>query len=211
MTSKEDQMIMVVPTKELLREHFEGFKIPTETDYESLILEKHHYTRRGPAEFDPTYKQPIGYALVVNPNTKTVFAYQRSSKDKNYGEKRLQGKWSLGIGGHIEQVDSENGNPIYTSLRREIEEEIGLSQISEIKVLGYINDDSDSVGKVHFGILYLVETNQEVITPPKDGEMSSGSLIPINELEKIVSTETEIESWSKIALGPLKDYFKNLN
>ena len=76
-----------------------------------------------------------------------------------------------------------------------------------LKVLGYINDDSDSIGKVHFGILYLLEINGTVQL--KSPEFKKGKLLHINELEKICSSQNyEIENWSKIALEPLKKYLE---
>ena len=251
--SKEDMEIIVVE-KEILfgKEYFEGFKPQYHVDFESRILSNLKSMRRGDAEKDPSHKQPIGYALIINPKTKEVFAYQRSSKDKNYGEKRLQGKWSWGVGGHIEPFDvkianaenhtlkhvdecnlehpkipskprlksrgkiqgffdSENGNPIRESMLREvIEEELELiGEIKSSSVLGYVNDDSNDVGKVHFGILYLIEFEGQV--KPRDSEIAHGRLMSINELEKICSSpDKDVETWSEIALGPLKKYFEEI-
>jgi predicted NUDIX family phosphoesterase len=35
--------------------------------------------------------------------------------------------------------------------------------VQDIKVLGYINDDSEAVGMVHFGVLCLVQTDAQVV------------------------------------------------
>lgn len=207
---KFEKHIMVVPRKILFdNDHFDGFKHNKETDYESRILSNYIYMKRGVAENDPEHKQPVGYAIIVNPKTKKVFAYQRSKKDKEYTETRLQGKWSWGVGGHIDKIDSENGNPIHTSMLRELQEEVNIQGDVKTKVLGYINDDKDSVGQVHFGILYLIETDAEEVHPNAP-EISSGKLIHIEEIEKInKDPELVVESWSQIAIEPLKDYFKS--
>lgn len=206
---KKDQMIMVVKKEILLgANYFQGFKLSNEFDYESIILNNFEYVRRGDAEEDQTHKQPIGYSLIINPSLKQVFVYQRSSK---HDEKKLQGKCSWGIGGHIEKVDIQAENPISESMKRELSEEVkGLEKNPEIEVLGYINDDKDTVGKVHFGILYVVKTNSTILKP-LDPEGETGELKPINELEKICSSSKLIvEGWSKIALNPLKKYLDNL-
>ncbi|MEM4369155.1 MAG: DNA mismatch repair protein MutT, partial [Candidatus Woesearchaeota archaeon] len=100
---KDDKLIMVVEREQLFGKNgemwFEGFKPHYETDYISIILQKHKYFPRSTAETDPSYKQPIAYLLVVNPVQRSVFVYKRASKDSAYSEKRLQGKWSWGIGG----------------------------------------------------------------------------------------------------------------
>ncbi|MBI2508344.1 NUDIX domain-containing protein [Candidatus Woesearchaeota archaeon] len=185
-------------------DYFQGFKSHDEVDYVSRILEDYKFVKRGPIEINFEHKQPIGYALLINPSLKKVFAYQRSQKG---GDKRLHNKWSWGIGGHIEKTEEERDNPIYASLLREIKEEVLINgEIENIRVLGYLNDDSDEVGKVHFGILYLVETDSTEIKP-LDSEIEVGELKTIKELEEIcASDECIVEGWSEIALEPLKRY-----
>ena len=213
--SKEDMQIIVIERDKLFGDtsenHFEGFKHPIEIDYESKIIGNLKAMRRGDAEIDPRYKQPIGYMLVVNPKTKKIFAYQRSSKDKDYGEKRLQGKWSWGVGGHIEPSDGGKDILKGSMLREFIEEvEIEGKVLGDPKLLGYINYDNDDVSKVHFGILYLMEIDGEV--RPKDSEVAQGGLIDIDRIEEILSNENlVVEAWSRIAVEPLKKYFRDLN
>lgn len=202
---KEDQQIIVVQRDVLFaNNYFEGFRPYSEVDYESRILENLKVMRRGDAEEDPSHKQPIGYVVIANPFEKKVFAYQRSTDDKKYGEKRLQGKWSWGFGGHIEPLDIEDGNPIRDSLMREVtcEELRGLGNITEPDVLGYINDDSNSIGQVHFGILYLLSTTFRDIEA-LDHEIARLELKTIMELEDICK-KYDVETWSQIAMNPLK-------
>ena len=66
--------------------HFDGFRVHDEVDYETRILQNYKFMRRGDAEHDSSKKQPIAYALVVNPSLKEVFAYQRSKQDDEYPE-----------------------------------------------------------------------------------------------------------------------------
>ena len=149
---KEDMKIIVVERDKLFGEdYFQGFKNHEEFDYEKIILDNLKIMRRGDAEVDSSHKQPIGYMLIVNPKSKKIFVYLRSGEG---GENRLHGKWSLGVGGHIEPFDikNKNINPIRKSQLRELKEEIEIiGNILGIKVLGYVNDEEDSVGKVHFG------------------------------------------------------------
>ncbi len=208
---KENQKIIVVERKILFeygRNNFQGFKSHEEFDYESVILQNFENMRRGDAEHDSNYKQPIAYTSIVNPTTKQVFTYQRSKQDKNYHEKRLQGKWSWGLGGHIEPLDTKNENLLRESLEREVlKEEIQLKgEIENINILGYINDDSNSVGEVHFGILYVVKTLGDVI--PKDSEITYGGFKGFEELNETCKN-CNVESWSKIVLEPLRKYLEN--
>ncbi|RLG19185.1 hypothetical protein DRN67_03400 [Candidatus Micrarchaeota archaeon] len=208
---KSEKQIMVVDRVILFgNDYFQGFRPQAEVDYEDRIRKNFKYMKRSLAEQDPSHKQPIGYCLIVNPQTKRIFAYQRSSHDAKYGEKRLQGKWSWGVGGHIEKFDVEAGNALHASLMRELEEEVEIVGNKELKVLGYINNDSDDVGKVHFGVLYVVETDTDEVKP-KAPEIDKGAMKQIGALEKIAtSPDFKVEEWSRIALEPLKQYLSNL-
>lgn len=208
---RNEKSIMVVEKGLLFgNDYFEGFKPQNEINYESRILKNFIYVKRGLAEQAAACKQPIGYSIIINPASKKVFAYQRSSHDEKYGEKRLQGKWSWGVGGHIEKFDVKTGDPIRGSVLRELEEEVRMDGKTEPKVLGYINNDSDAVGKVHFGILYVVETTSRIVKP-LDAEIDNGRLRTIGELEEICSSpEFTVEAWSRIALNPLKQYLSGL-
>lgn len=121
---------------------------------EILQPENLEWMPRHLAEKDYSYKQIIPYCVIVCANK--TFTY---SRNKNGNENRLHGKKSLGVGGHIEKQDSTNSNDFYeNSIKRELKEEISLNlgTIKSNKIIGIINDDSDDVGKVHFGIVHKV-------------------------------------------------------
>lgn len=202
-----EQPILVVKRDTLFeKKYFEGFLHHSEFDYEDLILENFEYLKRGLAEENPGFQQPIAYCLVCNEQDQ-IFAYQRASKKEHASETRLHGKWSWGIGGHIDKEDENTHNPIYTSLLREVEEELGLYELETIKPLGYINDDSNAVGEVHFGLLYLVKTKTTAVTMAK--EIADGKFMDVNELERICNDDgCDVEEWSEIALKALKTHFQ---
>ena len=197
--------IMVVSREVLFaKKYFEGFIPASEFDFESVILGNFTWMEKDLAETDQAFKQPIGYTMIYNPEFKRVFMYRRSKVDENYAEKRLQGKYSCGVGGHVEKIDATNVNPIHKSTLREILEEVIIPGSKDIRVLGYINTDSDDVGKVHFGILYLVLTDSTTITPI-DPEISFGELVDLDVLEEKCQGENpNVEAWTKTALQPLK-------
>ena len=206
---KMEKDVLVV-SREILfdaeKDKFQGFKAHSDIDFHSRIIKGFKYMKRGIAEEDETHKQPIGYALIVNPKTKKVYIYKRAMAGKNYTEKRLQNKWSMGIGGHIDREEEKEANPIHSSLLRELSEEVKIGQF-QTKVLGYINDDEDSVGRVHFGIVYLVLTESDVF--PGDAESVFGEMKSFEEIKEIISAEdATLENWSEIAIDFLE---KNLS
>ena len=150
--SKDDMQIFVVERNKLfLGENFEGFKSHAETDFESRISKNLKIMRRGNAEYDENHKQPIVYVLMINPKTKKIFGYQRANNENN-DEKRLWGKWSWGVGGHVEAIDSL-GNPLRESMLRELNEEIEIEgKMLKVLPVGYVNKEV-GVEFFHFGIL----------------------------------------------------------
>ena len=204
-----EKEIMVVSREKLFRgQVFQGFQKSGRIDYEARVLHDYEWMERETAEQTPEFKQPIAYTLIINPTLRQVFAYQRAKQDEKYKEKRLQGKWSWGVGGHINRSDISLGskNPIRESFFRELEEEVGVRRTRDeaILILGYINDDRDSVGSVHFGILYGLITELTKIHP-KDQEIAEGRLRTLDELETICSNPSfTVENWSQIALEPLR-------
>ncbi len=204
---KFEKEILVVDRPTLFAEkYFQGFSLASEFDYQKVIHDNYFYIKRGDAENNPNFKQPIAYAVIAHNSTNKIFAYQRAANE-NYHENRLRGKWSWGIGGHIDRVDDEKMDPIQTSLLREIKEEVELDSFEKPVLLGYINDDKTNVGQVHFGLLFLIQTSSRV--KPRDLEISWGGFMSYEELEEIyVNSDTNVESWSEISLEPIR---KSLN
>ena len=107
--SKDDERVLVVPTR-LLRDGgvFQGFSTAAISRCDALFApESTRFLRRGDAERDPEFKQLIPYIIFVCEDSSTgrpsVFAYRRGD---GQGETRLRSKWSVGVGGHINDVDA---------------------------------------------------------------------------------------------------------
>ncbi len=224
---KEEHIIMVIPREDLFKTNSlqnspQGFLASEEYDFTSVIKNNFQWMRRGnaqeplekSAESNPSYKQPIAYSVIINKKTKKIFCYRRAQHGVNYNESRLAGNWSWGVGGHIEKIDQEhekNGmNILQKSRDRELAEEVTL-QSSDIPILaGYINDDANPVGSVHIGVLYIIQTNQEKIELA-DNEGVECDWKSISELEqlcqnaKINDTSIKVDTWSEIALTPIKE------
>lgn len=203
---KFEKEIMVVDRATLFAdEYFQGFAPANKINYKKIINDNYQYMKRGWVETRPEFKQPIAYCIIMNRQNKKIFAYQRASQD-DYTEERLRGKWSWGIGGHIDKIDSNGSDPIVNSMLREIDEEIHIDGFDPPEILGYINDDQTEVGQVHFGLLFLLKTDNREIKP-KDAEIAWGGFKTYPELEEIVqSPDKPVESWSEFSLQPLRDY-----
>jgi len=97
--------ILVVPTAEIENIfRAEGF-IPYDESGFLRLLEYGEFRERDEVETDFSYKQLIPYVIFSNGDN--IFVYQRSSTSD---ESRLRKKYSIGIGGHID--DDDQGNNI---------------------------------------------------------------------------------------------------
>ena len=188
---------------------FQGFLEFGKNDYINIILNNYEYIDRDLAEGNPKLQQPIPYVWIVNPKTKMIFAYRRAA-DKNYRDQRLRNKWSCGVGGHIDRDTEENSkNPIIKAMMRELKEEVVMINYPTPKIIGYINDDSDSVGRDHFGIVAIAETNNDV--RKGDDEMAHGRFYSLSELERIFNdSNNDIETWTRISWPFVKDYLNKI-
>jgi len=202
---KMDKGVLVVPKDKLFWEQqCHGFRPIEGFDFRPVIMKNYVFKRRGDMEENPDFKQIIPYLIVVNKKHKTLYVYRRAEHEKEYTEKRLFGKYSIGTGGHIDPED-DGDNPLISNIRREFREEIILDPVEKpvVRCIGFINDDDDPVGKVHFGVVYLLETDS-VIASRNESEANVGGMVTKAQLEEIKSREgTELESWSDICLEPV--------
>jgi predicted NUDIX family phosphoesterase len=165
---------------------------------EILLALSQHFLPRSHAEHDPDYKQIIPYQLFCCRDR--FFVYQRGGK---VGEQRLSGRLSVGIGGHINTDDTENGTltpaAYHEALRRErIEELAGIEEVSA-RFIGWINDDSDPVGQVHLGAVHLDEVhNPDSLRIREQGEdlHAQGWW----SAEEIMGKAEQFEKWSVLAV-----------
>ena len=101
----------------------------------------------------------MGVVLVKNNKGETLL-YTRLSGG---GEARLHSKSSIGVGGHMNPVEGLSGYPLFfENTKRELLEEIGVEPI-EIGFVGLVNDDSNDVGQVHVGLVYIANIGDQQI------------------------------------------------
>jgi len=172
--SKWDEQILVVNRKELFsneENHFYGFIEKNDEKTKKIIdtFESYEVKRRGDMEEDPNYKQLIGYVLLKDEVTGEVLVYKRLVGG---GEARLHGKVSVGIGGHMNEVE---GKTIFEMLKinaaRELNEEVGVSEedaLNNLHFIGLINDDKTEVGQVHVGVVYECKVDKQLVEVKED-------------------------------------------
>ena len=155
---------------------------------------KFEWIERDLAEKNFSYKQIIPYSIIFRENN--IGVYMRHGR-----EKRLENLYSIGIGGHIDFSDNKKNvkETIKTGLLRELNEEfINFDENkSNIKFLGIINEEITEVGKVHFGLVFLIVTNQKNLI--SGDELKNFSWVPTNQV-----LNCKLEYWSILAYNLLK-------
>ena len=196
--SKWDEQILVVNRKELFNNeenHFYGFIQKNDEKTKKIIdtFESYEVKRRGDMEEDPSYKQLIGYVLLKDTNTNEVLVYKRLAGG---GEARLHGKASVGIGGHMNEVE---GKTIFEMLKinaaRELNEEVGVSEeeaLNNLHFIGLINDDKTEVGQVHVGVVYECKVDKSKVEVKEDDTLVI-KWMTANEAKE----EENYETWSE--------------
>ena len=181
--------VLVIPTS-LLGDivSVNGLITGREDEVLSLISGEGMFLPRPTAEESPEYKQIIPYVSVVRGSE--VFATRRLNKG---GESRLHGLMSLGVGGHINEIDRTGGRWLMNCLRREIEEEVDIADFGALTLRGLINDNGNDVGSVHLGFFFTLTTTGPVSV--RETEKLSGGFVPMDSLSSHLD---EMETWSRI-------------
>jgi predicted NUDIX family phosphoesterase len=110
------------------------------------------------------------------------------------GESRLHEKVSIGLGGHVNPKDAAHSEkPWESALKRELQEEVLIQGTWEAKWIGFLNDDDTSVGKVHFGVVYKIESLTGKVGILETHKMK-GDFLSLSETEVLFD---KMESWSQ--------------
>lgn len=150
---------------------------------------------RAELEEDPTKKQIIPYVLIQRQND--IWTMVRTAKTQ---EARLHHRASVGVGGHLEPIDGNREDIIINGMLRELHEEIHLDTKwdQQVRYVGVLNDDTNDVGKVHLGLVYVLEISAHTSIDIRETEKMRGLWYPIEQCHQ--SEEYAFETWSEIAL-----------
>jgi predicted NUDIX family phosphoesterase len=203
---KMDESIIVVAREWLFGDaSFQGTEQSPEkvAAYEKKMATGYRTMRRGDAEENTAYKQPIPYAVLRQNGC--FFTYRRLGGG---AEQRLHDKLSIGVGGHMNRIEGETDfrRILKKNLERELHEELIVDGAGNagIRTIGLINDDESEVGRVHIGILSLIDLPKEASVHVRERDKLAGSWRSLAELNsnEIIG---RMESWSALALRLLTD------
>lgn len=187
-----DEQVLVVRRKlvDMVLGQFQGLVPNSDTRLLPMLLAEGTYLPRKMVEADPTFKQIIPYVILTWQGK--VLHYVRGKG----GEKRLNAKGSIGIGGHMNPTDLSYG----AAMEREVlHEELVVN--TEYKKLdrAFLNDDSNDVGEVHLGVVHVFHLELPEV---KAGEAKIGELQFLS-LTELAFRYSDLESWSQICANHL--------
>ncbi len=196
--------ILVVPTELFHRlGYFQGFTREIDRYLAELFNPQNISFRPRPEmELDPSFKQLIPYAVFQHCDAagrRSVFQYTRGT---GQGEGRLHRKRSVGIGGHIsaDDVGADGvGDPYREGMRRELEEEVSIDTPYTSRCVGLINDDSSEVGRVHLGVVHVIDVESPAVHP-RETEIIECGFRPV---EAVLADMEGFETWSQICMKAL--------
>lgn len=165
---------------------------------------------RADVEQDDHFLQPIVYLVLHNAQGQ-AWCYQRAG-----GDARLDGRCSVGVGGHVDSADSTvpagaHFNPDATlrrALLRELAEELqvapkqaaGEHDLQGLRLCGLIYEGKSGVGRVHLGVLYTAQWLPRTPPQPRAGEKLTGlGFMPLADITR----DSRFELWSRLAAQQL--------
>ena len=161
----------------------------------------HFFMDRAAAEEDPGHKQLIPYCIFRCGDR--ILHYTRG---KSGGESRLHAKISVGVGGHVNPVDSGEGrtgpDAYHAAVTREIEEELDLPENHQHRIIALLNDESNAVGQVHLGIVHLVDLASDNVKSREDALTDLG-FTALSELNGAMFER--LETWSQFCIRHLSE------
>lgn len=190
------ESVLCLPTKEAKR--LELCNTAKRADVLEKLVENNHllqFQSRCEIEDDPSILQLLPYVLCSNADKTKILAYQR----KGGSEGRLEGLWSIGVGGHINlkdvYIDRDLGInakiTIDSGLSRELLEELDLyGDIKEASFLGTIFMVNTPVNSVHLGLVYHQMLLEDQVL------CESSHLKPVWLTREELASK-ELEDWSK--------------
>ena len=198
MSAEENILVVPRPVFDRLGA-FEGLRLEP-ARYMAAFLDPANnlFLPRSAAEQDPTHKQLIPYSVIRHGDR--VLCYTRG---KSGGESRLHAKMSIGIGGHINDGDTHAAHfdeaAYFRAVERELHEELEIPGGYRQRIAALLNDDSNEVGRVHLGIVHLIEVDSPEIRPREDAIRD----IKFLTASELAPRREQLESWSQICLGGL--------
>jgi predicted NUDIX family phosphoesterase len=146
------------------------------------------YEPRAEMERDSSFKQIIPY-LVLRDGAR-YFLMRRTSAG---GDERLHGRYSIGVGGHLNPGDGG----LLGGLQREWAEELVADFVPAFRLVALLNDDTTDVGAVHLGAVYEADAEGRPVEV-RETDKLTGAFVSAAEVAAVAD---QLETWSRLTFA----------
>jgi predicted NUDIX family phosphoesterase len=184
-----EENVLVVPASSIAQHLASSFDPASAQAIIDVANKTRLFRPRSQVEQDESVKQIIPYVCI-----RCGDSYVLLQRTKKQSEARLHNKFSLGIGGHINDLEHSSPDLVDAGLQRELAEEISLTSGYKLTPLGIIYDSTTPVGRVHLGVVYELEACDQNFTLGEPDLMSArwvGSA-------ELAAYRDRMETWSQI-------------
>jgi predicted NUDIX family phosphoesterase len=187
-----DERVFVVPRSVLPDgAAWHGLRVDGLDAFVDVAERSGRYEPRPAMEIDPSFKQIIPY-LVLRDGPR-YFLMQRTNAG---GDARLHGRWSIGVGGHLNPGDGG----LLGGLRREWNEELVADFVPAFRLVALLNDDTTAVGSVHLGAVYEADVEGRGVAIRETDKLTGG----FANAGEVASVAELLETWSQLTFSFLE-------
>jgi predicted NUDIX family phosphoesterase len=181
-----DELVYIVPRRSVPdAAAWHGLRTDGLTAFVDALERDGRYEPRDRMERDPSCKQVIPY-LVLRDGPR-FFLMQRTTGG---GDARLHGRFSIGVGGHLNPGDGG----LLGGLAREWGEELVADFVPDFRLVALLNDDTTEVGAVHLGAVYVAEAAGRAVAIRETDKLTGGFAEP----EAVAAVADRLETWSRL-------------
>ncbi len=181
-----DERVYVVPRATVLdAAGWYGLRTDGLAAFVAALERDGRYESRDLMERDPAFKQVIPY-LVLRDGPR-YFLMQRTAAG---GDARLHGRYSIGVGGHLNPGDGG----LLGGLRREWSEELDADFVPDFRLVALLNDDTTEVGAVHLGAVYVADAAGRAVAVRETHKLSGSFADPAT----VAAVIDRLETWSRL-------------
>ncbi|MBA3236084.1 MAG: hypothetical protein H0T59_08855 [Chloroflexi bacterium] len=186
------ERVFVVPRSTILSDPgWQGIRTDGFDAFLAAVEASGRYEPRDLMEGDPIFKQVIPYLVLRD--DRRYFLMQRTTGGV---DARLHGRYSIGVGGHLNPGDGG----LLGGLRREWAEELVADFVPEFQLMALLNDDSTDVGSVHIGAVYLAEASGRPVAIRETDKLRGGFV----DAAEVATVADRLETWSRFIFEHLE-------
>ena len=166
-----------------------------------IIKEEGRFVDREWAESTETVKQIVAYGVLRN--GKRVLRLRRAKKSERAA---LRLRYTILVGGHVDDLEFESSTPFEDCLLREIEEELGITLPLSPELLGIAVDPTTKVGRLHLGLIFDVPVSVDTIKVRSNydnTEFVNADQVNVHhfvDVKTLIRSARQFDPWSTLLL-----------